>query len=206
MAFSAFSYPAVIADLSLSERIADLFPAVPPVVPGAAYRAVAVGAARLAQILHTEKARSEWMVAPLLYDFWVRYDARIGLYSGVQFDADPDAGLTGVCDFVIGSAPQLPHLTAPLVVVFESKNDSIPEGFGQCISAMVGAQRYNRKHGGAVETVYGCATTGSSWKFLTLVGNVLTFDLAEYNLGQADKILGILVHMVGPPPAGPSAT
>ena len=34
MAFSAFSYPAVIADLSLSERIADLFPTVSPMPPG----------------------------------------------------------------------------------------------------------------------------------------------------------------------------
>jgi hypothetical protein len=40
---------------------------------------------------------------------------------------------------------------------------------------------------------------------LRLLGSVVTYDLVEYELAQADRILGILTHIVGPPPAQAAA-
>jgi hypothetical protein len=67
-----------------------------------------VSMARLAATINTEKARSEWMIAPLLGDFWSRYHAQISLFSGADFDADPASKLTGYCDFIVACAATTP--------------------------------------------------------------------------------------------------
>jgi hypothetical protein len=140
------------------------------------------------------------MVAPVLGEFWTGYHTRIGLYSRVDFPADPDARLTGVVDFIISRAPQLPHLAAPVAVVFEAKRDNLIDALGQCITAMVGAQRFNRREKNGIEVIYGAVTTGSLWKFLRLEGASVTIDIQEYPLREVDVLLGILTYIVGPVP------
>ena len=56
-----------------------------------------------------------------------------------------------------------------------------------------------------METIYGAVTTGINWKFLRLRDSKLTFDLSEYFIQQPDRILGLLAHMVGLPPAPAAA-
>jgi hypothetical protein len=201
MAFADFHYPDVLDALGLTERtVRSLFADAPPVRPSAELSATLRRNAMLALSINTEKARAEWLVAPILGEFWDRYGGTVNLLSGSNFIADPDAGLTGYCDFLIGRGPQRPLPTAPVLVVFEGKNENIYDAFGQCIAAMVGAQRFNRRHGTGVEAVYGCSTTGDNWKFLQLTGSLVSIDLPEYQLSDVDKILGILTHMVGPVP------
>lgn len=201
MAFSDFRYPAVIQELGLTEVTAEnLYPAARPVVPVLANPAVLEVGTRLALNINTEKAKSEWLIAPILGDLWSRYRGRMNLHSGVEFDADPDARLTGRCDFLIGRGPQFPYLTAPVLMVVEAKNDNVYEGFGQAIAGMVGMQRFNRREGHPLDPVFGCSTTGTAWRFVQLSGTVVTIDLTEYHLGQVDRILGIFTHIVGPVP------
>ena len=140
------------------------------------------------------------MVAPVLGEFWWRYRGQISLFSGADFQADPAAGLTGFCDFLLGRAPQQPDILAPAVVIFEAKRENIIDGLGQCIAGMVGAQRFNQRHGTPSDPVFGCITTGTVWKFLHLSGVTVTFDLVEYQLHQVDKLLGVLTHIIGPVP------
>src|SRR4051812_22794837 len=122
MAFSDFQYPAVLTQLGLTyEATDDLFAGVPSLPPSAATRESLATTSRLASILSTEKARSEWIIAPLLGDFWGRHHGRIGLYSGVDFQADPPAQLTGYCDFLICRGPQQVTVTPPTLLVFEAK-------------------------------------------------------------------------------------
>ena len=205
MAFSDFTYPAVVADLGLTEHLADLFPGVPPRPPGPLADGVRRVGGTLAILANTEKARSEWIVAPVLADVWDQLDRQFNLHSGVPFAGDPDAGLTGVCDFLIGRGPQLPHVQAPVAVIFEAKNDSVMGGFGQCVAAMVGVQRFNRRAGRDIDPVYGCSTTGSLWQFLRLSGAALAIDQTEYTISQMDRLLGILAHIAGPVPARSAA-
>jgi hypothetical protein len=196
----------VLTDLALVETSqSNLFRGVAPVPPSpvlAATLAVNIG---LATTAHSEASRATWMVGPVLADLWARYDSQISLFAGVEFAADPAAGLTGYCDFVIGRGPHVPHLRAPLAVLFEAKRDSIPDGLGQCIAAMVGAERFNRRNNNPIDPVYGCVTTGTAWKFLRLSGGTLTIDVAEYTIQQSDMLLGILTHMVGPVPTPAAA-
>ncbi len=205
MAFSDFPYPDVVTQFGLLETSADLFAGVPGLAPSPALQAFLGTNLPLANLINTEKARSELLVAPVLSELWGRANGRINLFSGVEFPADPAAQLTGFVDFLIGLGPQLPRVAAPVVVVFEAKRDNIAEGYGQCIAAMVGAQRFNRRAGTAVETIYGGITTGINWKFLRLAGPAVTFDLSEYTIHQADRLLGILAHMMGLPPAPAAA-
>lgn len=199
MAFSDFKYPEVLQVFSLSETgLVNLFAKVSTVSPRAvSMEALSLGS-ELALATNSEKARSEWLIAPILADFWGRYGGRISLFSGIEFNADAEHGLTGFCDFIIGRTPQLPRLHAPIVMIFEAKRDNIMDGLGQCIAAMVGAQRFNKGEGNPIDPIYGCVTTGSLWKFLHLAGSTVTLDSVEYSLAQVDKILGILTFMVGP--------
>ena len=203
MSFREFKYPDLLATFGLSWRTTlNLFPDVPPVAPDPAVVRVLGLVSPLASTLNTEKARSEWMTALVLGDFWARYGGQISLYSGADFQADPAAGLNGYCDFLLARAPQRPNIQPPAVVVVEAKPEDINDGLGQCIAGMVGAQRYNARLGVPAETVYGCVTTGSLWKFLRLEGTTLTFDLTEHTLHDLPHLLGILTHMIGSiPPA-----
>jgi hypothetical protein len=206
MAFSDFKYPDVVSQLGLVERtVPSVFAGVPSVAPSPLLTASLSANVPLATGAHSEAARTTWLVGPVLSDLWVRYDGRISVNPGVEFDADPAARLTGYCDFIISRGPQRPVIGPPVLLIFEAKRDSIPDGLGQCIAGMVGAQRYNQRHNAPVDPVYGCVTTGSLWKFLRLSGGAVTIDLTEYALTQVDRILGILTHAVGPPPAAPVA-
>ncbi len=206
MAFSEFQFPDVIDRLGLRLSPAeDMFQELKPAACRPALRETLARTSRLAITINTEKARSEWMVAPVLGEFWSWYHAQIGLYSGVEFPAEPESGLTGVVDFILGTSPQVPHVVAPVAVIFEAKRDNLNDGLGQCIAAMVGAWRFNRRAGDDIPTVFGGVTTGSLWKFLKLVGNEVTLDMREYSLNEVDRILGILVHMIGRVPPAAAA-
>ena len=201
MAFRDFSYPDAIAQLGLTEdTVPGLYAHVAAIAPGEAVRASLPPGTQLGPAAHSEVARMIWMVGPVLLDLWGRYRGHISLNAGVEFDADPAAKLTGYCDFVISRGPQRSVIGAPAVLIFEAKRDSIPDGLGQCIAGMEGAVRYNRRHNAPVDPVFGCVTTGSNWKFLQLSGGRVSIDLAEYTIAQADRLLGVLVHMVGPVP------
>lgn len=206
MAFNDFKYPGVVQQFGLTwQTTLDMFAGVPGVPPSATFQQTLAVVESLAEIVNTEKARSEWLVAPLLGDFWARYRGRISLFSGSDFQADPDAKLSGYCDFLIGRAPQQPQILAPVVVICEAKKESADDGLGQCVAGMVGAQRFNQRANTPVDAVYGCLTTGSDWRFLRLAGTTLEYDTKLYKLADADRILGILTHIVGPPPASVAA-
>lgn len=197
MAFSEFTYPGVLSRLGLTEAPNEhLFHDVEPVPRGPLLQAGFPVSAELGALAHSEFARSIWIVGPVLADFWSRFAGRINLLAGVEFPADPDAGLSGYVDFILCRGPQRFTVSTPVLLIFEAKRDSIPDGLGQAIAGMVGAQRYNRREGHPVDRVYACVTTGSLWRFLRLSEATITLDLTEYTLDRVEKILGILTYMV----------
>ena len=60
---------------------------------------------------------------------------------------------------------------------------------------MLATRWFNAQEGQPISTVYGAVTSGSVWKFLQLVDNIVYIDLEEYHINDAGKILGILMHM-----------
>ena len=199
MAFGNFTLASAVADFGLTMTTsAPLFPTVPAVDPGETLRQSLARLGPLALKVNTEKARSEWLIAPVLGEMWARAWRTIYLLSGVDFTVDKDLGLSGVVDFMVGRGPQLSFVPAcPILAVAEAKNESIPGGQGPCAAEMVAAQRFNRNAKNDIEVVYGLVTTGNSWLFHRLSGTALAIDTREYLISDVDHILGILLHVVG---------
>ena len=143
--------------------------------------------------LVSEKARSEFIVAPVLVFISEALEQPVSVYSGVSFNVEPARGLKGVCDFILSKSPPLPTVQAPvLMMMVEAKKNDVEEGIGQCAAEMVAADIYNRAAGNDTETVYGCVTTGEAWQFLQLTANRLTIDQSRYFIDNTAKILGVM--------------
>jgi hypothetical protein len=196
MAFQNFTFPQVEHDLGLTLADADLFVQVPPAPVRPEFFARVVEGANLASAINTEKARSEFVIAPVLFELRRLHAGRIGLFSGIELNVDANRGLNGVCDFVITKSPRQHVVSAPLMTIIEAKNDNLRMGLGQCIAAMYAAQLLNQAASVPVAAVYGAVTTGSAWKFLQLRGAEVTLDLVEYHVESLGKIMGILGHIV----------
>ncbi len=82
----------------------------------------------LATSINTEKARSEFIIAPILAEFKFHFKDKISLFSGIEFNVEPEQGLNGRCDFIISKSKEQLELSAPLVVMVEAKNENIPRG------------------------------------------------------------------------------
>ena len=147
--------------------------------------------------LITEKARSEYLVAPLLAEVWKRSARQIAVLSGVEFTVDASVGLEGICDFLLCRSSNLYFVSDPVLVAVEAKRDRIPDGLGQCAAEMVAAQRFNQKSAVSIRPLYGCVTNGANWKFLRLTAQHLDIDIDEYSITQPDCILAILLHCCG---------
>ena len=93
--------------------------------------------------ISTEKpARS--LSLPVLSEVRRQLDYRISLFSGVEFNVNPEQGLRGVCDFCWSLSPLQLTIQAPVVMVVEAKNENIKQGISQCIAEMLVAQQFNQ--------------------------------------------------------------
>ena len=146
----------------------------------------------LANAINTEKARSELIIAPVLLEVRRILNFQIGFFSGTEFNADPESGLNGYCDYILTASSDLYEIRTPVVTLVEAKNENIKNGLGQCIAEMLGAQRFNQQQIDEIEAIYGGVTTGNAWKFLKLVNQTAFIDLNDYYINEVDKILGIL--------------
>jgi len=149
----------------------------------------------LALNINTEKARSELIISPVLVEARKLLKHQISLYSGIDFSVDEAQGLNGFCDFILSGSPDQVFLESPVLCVVEAKNENIKSAYGQCAAEMIAAQLFNHRQQHD-DTVFGLVTTGSNWKFLKLEQQTLFIDYDEYLISQADKILGVLLHIM----------
>ncbi len=197
MAYSNFTLETVKKEFQLElVELAGIFAEIEPVVPSTLLTTMLVKKVPLATTINTEKARSELIVADVLFELWERFNMRISLFSGIDFNVDAEKGLTGMCDFLVSLSPMQSFLEAPIIVLVEAKKDDPAPGLGQCVAEMLAAQRFNAEKGNNIPRVYGVTTTGTEWKFLKLEENRLQIDMSIYSIAQCDKILGILSSMV----------
>lgn len=208
MAYSEFTLERAINELALTlNSTTNLFASVPSMPLSPSLIETLAEYVPLAIAIHTEKARSEMIVAPVLVEVRKQVNRRISLFSGTEFNVAPEQGLNGVCDFIVSRSPEQRVLTAPAFVIVEAKKDNVQGGLGQCAAAMVAAQIFNARAAtrsaqtaqngqapgpNAEPPIYGLVTTGSIWQFLRLNGTILYVDQTEHYLDQIEKIYGIL--------------
>ena len=198
MTYSNFTLESVVAGFQLEKiESAGIFSEIEPVIPSAELIAILRKKKNpLAVAIGTEKARSELIVADVLVELREQFDHRISLFSGIDFSVDAEKGLTGVCDFLVSLSPGQLFLEAPVITLIEAKNAEPKLGLGQCVAEMLAAQRFNTEKGNPIPSVYGATTSGTEWQFLKLEKRKLYIDIADYQIAQCDKILGILSSMV----------
>jgi hypothetical protein len=205
MAFRDFTFPQVLHELGLRADDADLFSAIPPVPVHEPTAAYVRDGATLAMAVSTEKAESEFIIAPVLFELRRSQGNRIQLFSGVEWDFDSSRGLNGDCDFLLTRGGSQHILRAPFLIVVEAKNDLTRSGLGQCIAAMYAARLANEADGTGLSTVHGVVSTGVAWLFLRFSGDLVTIDGREYYVTDLPKVMGILSHIVSSADPGTAA-
>lgn len=153
----------------------------------------------LALAINTEKVRSELLIAPILVELRKQTGRSTSLFSGVEFSVDEALGLNGVCDYIVSQSSEQLFISAPVLVIFEAKNENIKGGFPQCIAAMVAAQRFNERENQQIPVVHGVVTTGTNWRFLQLEATTVRIDDREYYIDNVEKLMGILTTITGMP-------
>jgi len=197
MAYNNFTLDILIQQFDLSVvSEADAFAQAKPVTPSVLLRETLTEFLPLALEISTGKARSEFIIAPVLAEAWRQFDGMVSLFSGVDFTVDVEAGLAGVCDYLISLSPQQLTVQAPVLAVVEAKNESIKVGLAQCMAEMLAAQRFNQRRGLSLPSVYGVVTTGNLWKFMRLRDTTIIVDETEYHIKHVEQIVGILVFIV----------
>lgn len=195
MSYKDFTLETVEQQLGVVTQQADLFSnlaavTVPDWLPGVLQRG-----RRLA--LLSEKARSEFIVAPILLAAREISGERFAIYSGQRLDVDPDNGLVGKCDFLLAASQPVPLLRAPMVVVVEAKKHDIELGLGQCVAQMIAARLFNEKAGKPASCVFGCVTSGEAWQFLRLEPAAVSIDRSRYYIDNVGAILAVFQAMIG---------
>jgi hypothetical protein len=192
--YSDFTLEAVLATFSLQARQEPLFPDVTPLeVPPWLREALEKG---LPFGLGSEKARSEFLIGPILLTCRDVCQHAFAIYSGQRLDVDPQQGLVGECDFVLARTAPLPFVQSPVVTIVEAKKQDIEAGLGQCAAQMVGARLFNQAKGSPIPTIFGCVTTGEAWQFLKLHEEVLTIDRDRTYIDNVGRILAIFQAMM----------
>jgi hypothetical protein len=196
MAYSDFTIAQVQAkfQLVIDERQV-LFTDMQPVQPSVLLTMFLDEHLPLAIDINSEKARSEFIIAPVLADVRRHSNYQVSLFSGKEFNVDQDQGLAGYCDFILCLSREQLYIQAPVMVVIEAKNENIIGGLGQCMAAMVAAQRLNQQTSRDIPAIFGAVTTGTNWRFLKLQNHTVWIDKTEYYIREVDQILSILMHI-----------
>jgi hypothetical protein len=130
ISFQQFVFPQVQHDLGLRLHDADLFSSVPPFPVREEFASFLRDGVAVAVANSTEKAKSEFIIAPVLLELRRALDSRFFLFSGVEWEADSSRGLNGYCDFVLAKGESQHVMSAPFAAVVEAKNDLIRIGLG----------------------------------------------------------------------------
>ncbi len=142
-----------------------------------------------------EKARSEFIIAPILAELYDQAHNKLSLFSGWELNIDAALGLIGRCDFLISRSSNQTYLESPIVVAVEAKQDDFRQGINQCIAEMIAARIFNERDGTGIEKIFGCVTTGDVWRFLVLDGKSAIIEEKVFELSEVEQIVGILWEM-----------
>src|SRR5438552_71064 len=180
MAFSDFDLKTAVHKFALTEvRDTDVFRDVEPLEPSEFLRVWLDTFAPVALGVNTERARSEFIIAPMLGETRLRVGPSVNVLPGVAFEVDKGQGLSGFCDYLIARSPEIYYVQAPILAVVEAKKEDLVAGLGQCVAEMVAIRLFNEREGTPLPAVFGCVTSGSNWRFLKLEGTTLYIDRPE---------------------------
>ena len=188
MSFTDFSLETVETTLGVTLQPGDLFPGLTPLAVPAWLQDMLKRVWDLPLV--SEKARSEFLVAPILLAAREISREVLTIISGECFDVDPSIGLQGEFDFILAILQWKPRFRSGLATIVEAKKNDIEAGLGQCIAQMVAVRLFNERAGHPLPHEFGCVTTGEAWQFLRLEGKVVLIDRSRYYINSVGEIFG----------------
>jgi len=123
MAYSNFTIEKFCSKFGFDFKTCELFGNFESLEPGSLLQQLLEESQKMP--LSSKKARSELIIAPILFDIYLKNDKKIGLYSGVNLDADSPNELNGECDFILSSQNTGFGIKSPIFGLVEAKGESI---------------------------------------------------------------------------------
>jgi hypothetical protein len=203
MPYNNFTVEEVGDKFDLVFKAKSFLPELAEILPSNWLKETLVKTLPLTKMVGSEKARSEFIIAPILVELRGLAKDEISIFSGREFNVDRELGLNGICDFLISKSSDQLTLSAPILALVEAKKGVLEDGWGQCIAEMVAAQKFNEHKGKPIQSIYGIVTSGSLWHFLQMQGNSVLLDPNEYPLSPLEKLLAVLNWMVRVEPENP---
>jgi hypothetical protein len=195
MPYSDFTLEEVRDKFSLQISSEPFFFDLQPITPSD-YLKQALIRSKPFQTTGSEKARSEFIIAPILLELRELRNNSVSIFSGEEFTVDRESGLSGICDFLVSQTGNELIIDAPVITLVEAKKGVLKDGWGQCIAEMVAARKFNENRGKSIKHIYGVVTSGSLWHFFQMQGDIVFLDPNEYPLSPVDQLLAILNWMM----------
>lgn len=142
----------------------------------------------------SEKAKSEFLIVPILRELYQQNQGRFTIFSGMAFDVTDS--LNGYCDYILSQDSRSITVDAPVFCLVEAKSRGVEEGLGQCGAEMYAAWLFNQEAGKPVSAIFGAVTNGFDWLFLRYEGDKLQIDIDRFYLGELPQLLGALQTVV----------
>ncbi len=146
------------------------------------------------EALGSEKAKSEYVITPILRELRKQNPTYFKSFSGYLFNIDSEKNLNGFCDFILSLDAESIEITAPVFCIVEAKDDKIEKGLAQCGAAMYAAQIFNEREGNPKKQIFGCVTNAFSWCFLKLENKNLYIDpnYVPLTFTEPHRVLAVL--------------
>jgi hypothetical protein len=196
MSYSSFTVEEAEIRFNLNLNVAPFVPMTEGIEPSVVLAQSLERGLKLVKRSVSEKAKSEFIIAPILLELESLLANEISLFSGEDFTVDRSLGLSGICDFLISRMPAQLTIKAPVIAIVEAKKGILRDGWGQCMAELVAAQKFNQIRGQAIVAIYGIVTSGLLWQFMKLEGQTVTIEPDELSLLPVDRLLGILQWLV----------
>ncbi|TAE31138.1 MAG: hypothetical protein EAZ92_03055 [Candidatus Kapaibacterium sp.] len=193
MSYRRFKMPELKREFGLAEeKRTSLFHDITPVEPSNWLKTTLAAGRKMPLV--SEKAKSEFLVAPILTELCLRTDSAFGVFSGIALDADKKAHLNGECDFILSDKNTF-SLESSVFALVEAKKDDLEDAVPQCAAQMLAARIFNGNDEN--QAIYGCVTNTNEWQFLKLDKKTIIIDRDTYYFNQLPTILGIIIHIIG---------
>ena len=136
----------------------------------------------------SEAALSEFLIAPILKEVWRHYNdvlllwSHVSLTAGEEFDGYPDYLFTKRT--ALGMVREKPYL-----LVIEAKKDDFEGGWGQCLAALLAAQKIN---GDEQLILHGAVSNGHGWQFGKLQRQQFVLDPRLFTISDLTDLFAAL--------------
>jgi hypothetical protein len=140
-------------------------------------------------IFSSEASRCEAIIFPILREVYKDYSHQYSLW--IQKTIAYGEDLSGTPDYIIATKSILGKtvLGEPLLIIVEAKKNDFEQGWGQCLAALVTAQKTN---GDAGFPVQGIVTDGKLWEFGKLAEDLFIKNIVGYTVDHLPSLFGAL--------------